>query len=188
MVFVPPSWIEGLLINLGMYIGIPLFLALIAGIGIGKLTDDGEIGFGSFIVVFIVAFLVMIPVTSVYWFNNYEVPSVQEKIITVQDWEPVPGISTDSNGMMTIDNANQLMLVTTDNECFVNDENLYFNKFNTRDIFNKMKVGGTYKIKYYGWRCGYTSSFPNILSVEQVVNETNATPTKYSDYFGTKLA
>lgn len=89
---------------------------------------------------------------------------------------------------MVIDNANELLLVTTDGEGFFNNENFFFDKFNTRDIFNKLKVGGTYKIKYYGWRNGYNSGFPNILSVEEVIDETNATENKYGDYFGTKLA
>jgi hypothetical protein len=53
-----------------------------------------------------------------------------------------------------------LLLVTTENEGFLNMENLFFGKFNTRDIFNQLKVGGTYKITYYGWRIGFNSGFP----------------------------
>ena len=113
---------------------------------------------------------------------------MQDKIITVQGWEPKPGITTNNNGMMVINNANQLMLVTTDNEGFLNNENFLFQKFATRDIFNQLKVGGTYKIKYYGWRNGYNSGFPNILSIEQVISETNATNNDDNKYFGVKLA
>lgn len=205
--FVPPSWVEGLLIQIGMYIVIPIIIATIFVIGISKKMDHkkphhkevhherphykGSKHWGTkiitFILAFIVAAIIVYPIGCVYWFNTYEVPSIQEKIITVQGWEPRPGILPNNNGMMTISNADQLLLVTTENEGFFNMENFLFGKFNTRDIFNQLKVGGTYKIKYYGWRNGFNSGFPNILSVEEVVNETNAKNNTYGDYFGTKL-
>lgn len=186
--FVPPTWMEGLLINVVMYIVIPLVIATGIGVVVSKRTHDGESGaitacFGTFILV-----LVMLLVGSVYWFNAYEMPSIQEKIITVKEWQPKAGLQANSDGLMTINNAADLMLITTNNEGFLNEENLYFNKFKTRDIFNQLKINGTYKIKYYGWREGFNSGFPNILSVEQVINENNTVENKYSDYFGTKLA
>jgi len=201
--FVAPSWLEGLLIQLGMYIVIPLIIATILGIVKWKKLKDmephhkephhsgsnhGGSIFIRFALAFIVAVIVIYPIGCVYWFYAYEVPSVQEKIITVQGWEPKPGIAVNDYGRMVIDNANDLLLVTNESEGFFNNENFLFQKFNTRDIFNQLKVGGTYKIKYYGWRNGYNSGFPNILSVEQVVNETGAKDNKYGDYFGTKLA
>jgi hypothetical protein len=221
--FIAPSWLEGLLIQLSIYIGIPLIIATIFGVvkwnklnnRISHHKEPNHKGshhkesnhkgshhkgshhrgrnnrrsiFTTFVLAFIVAVIVIYPIGCLYWFNAYEVPSVQDKIITVQGWEPKPGITTNNEGMMVINNANQLMLVTTDNEGFFNNENFLFQKFNTRDIFNQLKVGGTYKIKYYGWRNGYNSGFPNILSVEQVINETNATNNDENKYFGIKLA
>ena len=210
--FVAPNWFEGLLIQVGIYIVIPLIIAIIAGIVIWKKSNHKEPNqkephqkesphrahhkksnhWGSkiliFALAFVAAFIVVYPIGCVYWFNAYEVPSVQEKIITVQGWEPRPGIIPDNSGMMTISNADQLLLVTTENEGFFNKENFLFGKFNTRDIFNQLKVGGTYKIKYYGWRNGFNSGFPNILSVEQVVDETGAKNNNYGDYFGIKFA
>lgn len=185
--FVPPTWVEGFLIQFLIVVIIPLLIAIGLGAAIGKISKDGETGAMAFIMAFFILFAVMIPVNSVYWHNTYEKGSVQEKIITVQEWQPKPGIST-SNGMMTIDNADQLMLITTEQEGFLNEENFFFNKFDTRDVFNKLKVNGTYKIKYYGWREGFNSGFPNIISVEEVLDESNASNNKYGDYFGTKLA
>ena len=225
--FIAPNWLEGLLIQLGIYLVIPLIIATIFGVvKWNKLSkreahhkeahhkeahhkeahhkeahhkeahhkeahhngpNKGSI-FTTFVLVFTVAVIVIYPIGCVYWFYAYEVPSVQDKIITVQGWEPKPGITTNNNGMMVINNANQLMLVTTDNEGFLNNENFLFQKFATRDIFNQLKVGGTYKIKYYGWRNGYNSGFPNILSIEQVISETNATNNDDNKYFGVKLA
>ena len=226
--FVAPSWLEGLLIQVGMYIVIPLIIATVVAVVRWKKLKDkephhneplhkeshhkkpphkenhhkesphkephhrGSNHRGSIVITFVLAFFVSIivvyPLGCVYWWNAYEVPSVQEKVITVQGWEPKPGIIADKYGTMVIDNANELMLITKDNEGFFNNENFLFQKFNTRDIFNQLKVGGTYKIKYYGWRNGFNSGFPNILSVEQVINETNATNNDYNKYFGTKFA
>ena len=56
-----------------------------------------------------------------------------------------------------------------------------------RDIFYQLRDNGTYKIKYYGWREGFTNSFPNILSVEQVVDENGTVPPSYNKYFGINL-
>lgn len=186
--FVAPSWFEGLSIQAVIYIIIPLIIALILGIRKWKKSDDKLSGVIRFALAFIVAVIVIYPIGCVFWFYAYEVPSVQEKIITVQGWEPKPGIMVNEYGYMVIKNADQLLLVTNESEGFFNNENFLFQKFNTRDIFNKLKVGGTYKIKYYGWRNGYNSGFPNILSVEEVINETNASNNDYGDYFGTKVA
>mgnify|MGYP000867192665 CR=1 FL=1 len=206
--FVPPSWIEGYLIQFGMYIVIPSIIALIFTIVRGKKLTHKEQHHkeqhhkeqhhnrsnnrGSkiitFSLAFIVAVIVVYPIGCVYWFYSYEVPSVQEKIITVQGWEPRPGVIAKGDGTMVISNADQLLLVTTENEGFYNMENFLFQKFNTRDIFNQLKVGGTYKIKYYGWRNGFNSGFPNLLSVEEVINETGVNNNAYGDYFGIKFA
>lgn len=186
--FVEPTWVEGFIVQLVMFIIIPLIIASGIGIAIGKLGEDWGAGILSMGLVFTVLFFIAIPAGSYYWHNAYEVPSVQEKIITVGEWQPRPGLIENENGMLVISNAADLMLITTEEEGFLNEENFLFQKFNTRDIFNELKVNGTYKIKYYGWREGYNSGFPNILSIEEVIDETNATNNNYKDYFGVKLS
>lgn len=64
------------------------------------------------------------------------------------------------------------MMITTEYEEFLNEKNFLLKKFNTRDIFNELKINEAYKIKYYGWRNGFNSEFPNIISVKEVINET----------------
>ena len=103
----------------------------------------------------------------------------------MQEWQPAPNIKPNELGQMTIDNANELVMVTSEGETFQNKEHLFFMKFETRDILNHMKPGGTYRIKYYGWRNGFTSSFPNILSIEEVVDENHLNVT--NSYFGTRI-
>lgn len=120
------------------------------------------------------------------WHETYDVSTVQEKIITVQEWQPSPNIQPNENGLISITSVNDLILLTSDGEFYKNTEDIWFSKFETRNIFNKLKVNGTYKIKYYGWRNGYNNGFPNILSVEQVINENNTKPNNYYDYLGTR--
>ena len=76
---------------------------------------------------------------------------------------------------------------TADGEGFLNEENFLFQKFDTRDILNTLKPHGTYNITFFGWREGFNSGFPNILSVNEVVDESNASNVSLNDYFGTKL-
>ena len=181
MVFTNPTWFEGMLVMAGYFL-IPLILGIIL-LAVCFIKDKPIIGTTLFSVCFIVAMF-----GSWYlWWDNYEVPSVQSKVVTVDNWQPKAGIHTNDKGMMIIDNADQLMLITSDGEGFLNEENFLFQKFDTRDILNTMKPGGTYNISYYGWREGFNSGFPNILSVEKVVDESNATNVSVGDYFGTKL-
>lgn len=41
-------------------------------------------------------------------------------------------------------------------------------RFNSSDLYGKVKVGATYEITYYGWRNGFFSMYPNIKSMEEV--------------------
>jgi len=186
--FAPPNWFEGLLIQFGIFILIPLIIAIIVGLIVKKKKNSKIWGVAGIGLALIISLIIMLPVGNICWHYAYEVPSVQEKVITVQEWQPKAGIKYSNSGTMIIENADQLMLITNEGEGFINEENLLFNKFNTRDIFNDLKINGTYKIKYYGWRNGFNTGFPNILSVEKVINETNTTNNRYGDYFGIKIA
>ncbi|WP_409200665.1 hypothetical protein [Methanobrevibacter sp. DSM 116169] len=188
MSFVPPSWFDGLLWFMGHEILVLILLCVLGLIIVGLISQISEDGGAVVGMVLIIVILVATPVvTSYWWYSDYEVPSVQEKVITVQEWQPRPGISTNDMGMMVVDNADDLMLVTSEGEGFYNTENFFFRKFETRDILSELKEGGTYKIKYYGWREGFNSGFPNLLEVTEVVDETNVTNKTVSDYFGTQL-
>lgn len=178
--FVPPTWVIGLLVMVGYFI-LPLILGVIVWVVCA--TKDRPVVGTVILMVCIIAGGVG---CGFLWWQNYEVPSVQSKVITVDDWQPKAGLQTNDKGMMVIDNANQLMLITKDGEAFVNEENFLFQKFDTRDILNTLKENGTYRITYYGWREGFNSGFPNILSVDKVIDESKVN-NKNVNYFGTKL-
>ncbi|RAP48194.1 MAG: hypothetical protein BZ135_00945 [Methanosphaera sp. rholeuAM6] len=59
-----------------------------------------------------------------------------------------------------------------------------FNKFETRSLFNQLRINDTYKIRYYSWRNGHNNEFPNILSIEEKINENNTQSNDWNKYFG----
>lgn len=181
MTFVPPSWWMLGLTKIG-YLLIPLILGVLLAL-YGLMKDN--------ILIVIIGIIIVIAgfgLASMTWHNNYEVPSIQEKIITVSDYQIKPNIEKNKQGMIVVDSADDLLLVTTDGESFLNEENFWFGKWNTRDLFNQLKINGTYKIQYYGWREPFYSTFPNILSVEKVIDESNATDNNFNKYSGTNAA
>lgn len=181
MTFVPPSWFTGILIWLA-YILIPLILGITILTFAFKSKNDTFQKISIIILVICILFSAFGP--NILWHYQFEVPSVSEKTITVDTWQPKVGIEVNKNGLMVIDSADDLMMITSDGEGFLNNENFLFSKFNTRDIYNQLKVNGTYKIKYYGWREGFNNGFPNILSVEEIIDENH---TSSNNNFGNSV-
>lgn len=171
MAFITPSWIGGTLIWTA-YILIPLILG-ISVVYIAYKSESNNFQKIS-IIILVICILLSVFGSSILWHYQFEVPSLQEKTVTVASWQPKAGIEVNENGVMVIDSADDLMMITSDGEGFLNNENFLFSKFNTRDIHNQLKINGTYKIKYYGWREGFNNGFPNILSVEKVIDESHA--------------
>lgn len=171
MAFVTPSWFSGILIWMA-YIIMPLILGIVT-VYIAYKSKSNSFQKIS-IIILTICILLSAFGSGILWHYQFEVPSVQEKTITVSSWQPKAGIEVNENGLMVIDSADDLMMITSDGEGFLNNENFLFSKFNTRDIYNQLKVNGTYKIKFYGWREGFNNGFPNILSVEEVIDESHA--------------
>lgn len=178
--FVPPTWFAGMMAY-ASYIIVPLIIGIVAWL-ICIAKDHMGIGFA----VLLICLVLGIFGSQFLWWENYEVPSVDSKIVTVQDWQPKAGLHTNEKGLMVIDSADDLMLITKDGEGFLNEENFLFQKFDTRDILNKAKPNSTLNITYYGWREGFNSGFPNILSVD-VIDDSHAENKTVGDYFGTKV-
>lgn len=184
MSFIPPTWYVGLL-TYGVMVLLPLIIGIIlAGYAfISDKRDKKHVTCLAIGIIFIIIGGVMcIGGADFVWHETFEVPSVQEKVITIAGWQPRPGVNAGE-----INDASDLLLITTDGEAFENTETFWFQKFDTRDIFYQLRENGTYKIKYYGWREGFTNSFPNVLSVEQVVDENGTVPPSYNKYFGINL-
>lgn len=59
-------------------------------------------------------------------------------------------------------------LVFTDAGTFELTDSLYLGRWNSSDMYGRIKDGQTYKIDHYGWRFGCASSYPNIKNMEPV--------------------
>lgn len=195
--YTEPSWTQLLVygtVNDLVFIILSLLLAIgITHLIAPKLTRilDVDDDFGrkivrvSSIILLFVIICVPMSIASAYTWNVYmEQPSVREDTITVTSIQPLPGAVVVNQSGYSISNSNQLMFITRDGREFANTENWMFNKFETRTIFNKLKVNGTYRVKYYGWRNGRSNEFPNILSVEQVIDENGTSANDFNKYFG----
>lgn len=172
------SWFNGLIFY-GLWL-IPVVLGFV----LLFVTDNKKVNIFGFVL--LIVGVVCLILTPVAWHYMVEVPSVDEKIVTVQEWQPKAGLKSNSNGMMVINSADDLMMITDTGEGFKNDENFLFGKFDTRDILNNAKPGSVVKVKYYGWREGFNNGFPNILSVE-VLDDSHAENKTMGDYIGTKV-
>ena len=179
--FIPPTWWMLGLTKIG-YLIIPIIIGVIIGLyGFAK---------DKFFLIVIAAIIISAGFVgaSYLWHENFEVASIEEKIITVSDYQIKPNIQRNNQGFVVVNSADDLLLVTSDGESFLNEENFWFQKFNTRDIFNQLKVNGTYKVTVYGWRAPFYSTFPNILNIEEVIDESNATNNNFNKYSGTNAA
>lgn len=62
-------------------------------------------------------------------------------------------------------------LIFTDKGVLKNDDAMMSFKWNSSDVQNSIKVGGTYRFKTYGWRVPALSWYSNILEVTPVSAE-----------------
>lgn len=51
---------------------------------------------------------------------------------------------------------------------FENTDSLLEGKFNSSDVYARIKVGETYRLETYGWRIPALSAYENIVGVEKV--------------------
>lgn len=59
-------------------------------------------------------------------------------------------------------------LVYTDTGTFKLADSYVHWRFNTSDVYGKVKECTRYDITYYGYRFGFTSDYPNIISLNEV--------------------
>lgn len=62
----------------------------------------------------------------------------------------------------------QKLVYTTDCGTFTVDDAWYSGKFNSADTYGMLQKGKRYEFDVMGWRNGFFSMFPNILSARQV--------------------
>lgn len=62
----------------------------------------------------------------------------------------------------------QKKLVYTSCGVFTVDDNFFLLRFNSADTYGSLKEGDTFNLEVIGWRNGFLSWFPNVLSAEKV--------------------
>lgn len=80
----------------------------------------------------------------------------REVTATVEDKERVCSGSNDCK-----------YLIFTDEGTFENTDTLLQGKFDSSDVYGRIKVGETYTFEVAGFRQGFLSMYPNILSVSE---------------------
>ncbi len=63
--------------------------------------------------------------------------------------------------------SKQNKLVYTSCGVFNVDDNLFLLKFNSADTYGSLSEGDTFDLEVVGWRNGFFSWFPNVLSAEK---------------------
>lgn len=69
------------------------------------------------------------------------------------------------------ENLSSKYLVFTEDRVFQNTDSVFHLKFNSSDLQGKLKLGGSYRVKAYGWRVPFLSAYENIVSAEELVND-----------------
>lgn len=61
-----------------------------------------------------------------------------------------------------------LYLIGTENEVFKIEDNIFIGKFNSSDIYNKIKIGSKYRITTTGVRSNLMNWYRNINTIEEI--------------------
>lgn len=64
--------------------------------------------------------------------------------------------------------TSKYLVFTESGKTFENSDSLFHFKWNSSDLHGKLKQGGTYKLKTYGWRIPLFSTYENIVSAEKI--------------------
>ena len=64
------------------------------------------------------------------------------------------------------DDSDMYMVVDTSGNAYKITDMMFLGKFDSTDIYNKLEIGNTYKIKTTGYRNKFFSSYPNINKIE----------------------
>ena len=89
---------------------------------------------------------------------SYQYGTVEYYVVTIEEKER---IVTGSG-----EDISSKYLVFTDKKVFQNTDALFHLKFSSSDLQGRLKVGRTYKLKTYGWRIPFLSTYENIVSIE----------------------
>lgn len=85
-----------------------------------------------------------------------------------QDSSAGPCTVTEKDRTVDADGRSQARVYTEECGVFVVDDAPLKGQFNSADTFAGIDVGSTYEFETYGFRNGFLSSFPNIITATEV--------------------
>ena len=77
-------------------------------------------------------------------------------------------VTIEKSEMVLSKDKGKYLIFTKKSGVFENTDSWFRLKFDSSDMYNLLKEGKTYKIKYYGWRIGFFSMYPNIYDAVEV--------------------
>lgn len=91
---------------------------------------------------------------------------------------PIIAFSTKDTVTVTVtdkerigDRDSSRYLIFTDRGTFENTDTLWYWKFNSSDVYGKLKKGQKYTMNVYGWRVPFLSWYKNIISAKIIKEE-----------------
>lgn len=84
------------------------------------------------------------------------------KTVTFKVQDKTVKVGRDSDG-----NTSSEYLIFTNKGVYKDTDSFWFFKFRSSDLYGDLRVGHTYTCKVYGYRIGFTSSYPNIISCQE---------------------
>jgi hypothetical protein len=88
--------------------------------------------------------------------------STRDVTVTIDNEQRVCSTSYNPKGGSTIDCE---YLVYSTGGTFADTDSLLSGKFNSSDVFGELRIGHTYTLRVRGYRLGFLSEYPNILSI-----------------------
>lgn len=85
----------------------------------------------------------------------------QVHAVTVKKTEQVTKVTGNGEDI----SVRSYYLVFTDKGVFRIEDQLFFGKFNSSDLYGELELGKTYQITTTGFRNGFFSMYPNIVSI-----------------------
>ncbi len=105
------------------------------------------------VAVLVLALLVIVPI-EFFFHPIYRYSTARDVTITVIDKQYVKK-----------SNTGYYLIFTKHHDVFKNVDSWVNLKFNSSSIYGKLEKGKTYRVHVYGWRIGFFSLYPNIVSV-----------------------
>lgn len=115
----------------------------------------------GYIEICITAILIVVIIVGAWWSWKISYGNIQTIEITVEDKYIKRSGSEDD----------KYLVVDTDGNTYQITDLSFLGKWNSTDLYNKLKTGNTYKITTSGIRNGFMSMYPNINKVEELKNE-----------------